>query len=110
MEKFPRLLRAAYDDGNGRFKIKDRIETTLKGQTRKVLIPNARRLSRVLHYNRRFSEEESETSSHLLMQMGQFLDHDLSLAPELEFDCCNETIGKNESLCATVNVLQQKRL
>ena len=90
LEPYLRIKPPAYDDGIGRFKIKDR--TTFKtqsGETRTVLIPNARKLSRFLHYKHIRSSELSTTSTHLLMQMGQFVDHDVTLAPEL---------GKKEEL------------
>ena len=47
--------------------------------------PSARLISKTLIF-RNDSREENDFT-HLLMQWGQFLDHDLDLSPELEADC-----------------------
>ena len=47
-----------------------------------VMLPNARTLSRELHEIGDRKLEVSKRTSHMLMQFGQFLDHDITMAPE----------------------------
>ena len=47
--------------------------------------PSARLISKTINFRNDSWEEDDFT--HLLMQWGQFLDHDLDLSPELEADC-----------------------
>ena len=52
-------------------------------------LPNARLVSHVFHTDDTTAEDNSVT--HMVTQMGQFLDHDLVLTPEEdEHDCCEE--------------------
>ena len=62
---------------------KDRVKATINGQESDVLLPNVRRISRNIHQLPEGQELLSDTTSHMLMQMGQFVDHDLVLSPEL---------------------------
>ena len=82
MSKYRRILPSVYDDGVGKFKIKDRQTYTVKGARKTILLPNPRTLSITLHYDKKEENLESATSSHMVMQMGQFVDHDITLAPE----------------------------
>ena len=62
---------------------KDRVTAKINGVERDVLLPNVRRISRNIHQLPEGQELLSDTTSHMLMQMGQFVDHDLVLSPEL---------------------------
>ena len=64
-------------------------------------IPSARHISETI-INRNSSMEE-DPFTHILMQWGQFLDHDLDLSPELEAECegCKFT-----ELCQPIRVQQ----
>ena len=62
---------------------KDRVKAKINGVESDVLLPNVRRISRNIHQLPEGQELLSDTTSHMLMQMGQFVDHDLVLSPEL---------------------------
>ena len=79
MVRYRRILPADYDDGTGKYKINDRRRV---GRGRTILLPNARTLSKELHYTKDERNLESSTSTHMVMQIGQFVDHDITLAPE----------------------------
>ncbi|QQP38046.1 Peroxidasin -like protein [Caligus rogercresseyi] len=52
-------------------------------------LPNARLVSNTFHPD---SDVPSTLATHLLTQMGQFLDHDLSLTPEAHIEhCCDDS-------------------
>ena len=138
-EKYPRIKDATYYDlvknlegksekelkylqSATEWKIKDRVDVSINGENRMIMLPNARRLSRNLHYNAQ-NTETSPASTHLVMQMGQFVDHDLSLAPERGkyrkklrekqndicsdgVDCCGN-FRDTRSICAPIDILQQ---
>ena len=52
-------------------------------------LPSARTLSNLLHQNNPTPTDESITM--MLMQFGQFLDHDISLTPEVNLDLGKQT-------------------
>ena len=82
---FTRVIPAQYEDGVSS------LRGGLQARNSKILSvgpfvppnPSARLISQSVILD--VAEDESVT--HILMQWGQFLDHDLSLAPELEDDC-----------------------
>ena len=39
----------------------------------------------------------------MLMQMGQFVDHDITLIPEGELNCCRESL-RDDPLCANIEI------
>ena len=93
-------------------------------------LPNARRLSRQLHEDKEPPPDGrmSTTTNHLLMQMGQFIDHDLTLAPEdgkiqqinsvttfsfnfviSELFCCRPDLRDNIERCANIEILEDEQ-
>ena len=83
---FTRLIPAQYEDGVSF------VRGGLQGRSRGILnigpfvppIPSARVASANIVFN--VSDDEIPIT-HVLMQWGQFIDHDLDLAPELEEEC-----------------------
>ena len=66
-------------------------------------LPNARNVSRFVHgSNSDRRNPNSPKLTHLAMNWGQFLDHDLTLAGEQHVTC--ETVPSNESECFNVEV------
>lgn len=51
----------------------------------KALLPNARRVSSQFHTN---ATVDDSVFTHMITQMGQFLDHDITFTPEAEHECC----------------------
>ena len=83
ISKFRRILPVAYLDYKGKFRINDRKNLRLKSLGYKpILLPNARTLSSKLHYSKDEKSRISDTSTLMLMQFGQFVDHDIALSPE----------------------------
>ncbi|XP_022798435.1 peroxidasin homolog [Stylophora pistillata] len=66
-------------------------------------LPNARNVSRFVHArNANRKNPDSPTLTHLAMNWGQFMDHDVTLAEEQECDC--ETLNSTEPECFNVKV------
>ena len=80
---FRRLLPAQYDDGmeipKGRLQAVGCLDDFCLGPLDPP-VPSARLVSRKIVLN---NEDTEAPISHILMQWGQFLDHDLGLAPEM---------------------------
>ena len=85
--EFTRMTPPFYEDGI------DALRGDIQGRTGEIISlgsfvppnPSARFISKTI-INRNLTFEE-EDFTHLLMQWGQFLDHDLDLSPELEEEC-----------------------
>ena len=86
--KLRRLTPPAYEDGIGELRGLRQSRLGLDDATIvdpfRAPNPSARTISSTIIRDRRDFEEPF---SHLLMQFGQFLDHDLDLSPELEVEC-----------------------
>ena len=82
---FTRLIPAQYEDGISSLRggLQARKSDVISAGPFVPPNPSARLISQTVIRN--VSEDESLT--HILMQWGQFLDHDLSLGPELEDEC-----------------------
>ena len=85
--EFTRIVPPFYEDGI------DSLRGDLQGKTGNLFslgsfvppAPSARLISKTIISRNETREEDNFT--HLLMQWGQFLDHDLDLSPELEAEC-----------------------
>jgi peroxidase len=64
--------------------------------------PSARLISKTIIFRNDSREEDDFT--HLLMQWGQFLDHDLDLSPELEAECENCEFSE---ICRPIRVARE---
>jgi len=87
-----------YEDGIGA----PRLTTKLKDGTR-MLLPNARFISKRVHQNKEQESIKQSTVTHILMQFGQFLDHDITLTAEPELECCSEELVNN-SRCFNIRM------
>lgn len=105
-----------------------RTQSVFRRGEREVRLPNVRRLSRQLHEDKEQEVRESTTTNHLLMQMGQFVDHDLTLAPEAgkiqqinsvstvlfnfvisELFCCRPDLRDDIERCANIEILEDEQ-
>jgi len=93
-----RLYDATYEDGIGALK-----RTEKYSRRKRITLPNPRLLSKNLHQNRSKRKPESSLATHLLMQFGQFLDHDVTLTPEPELECCSEEL-KHDRRCGSIEM------
>jgi len=85
-----------YEDGRGQ----PRLTWRFQGDKR-IILPNTRLISRRVHQNHEARPRHSSLYSHLLMQYAQFLDHDITLAPEPELECCSQAL-KNTTRCFNI--------
>jgi len=67
------------------------------------ILPNARLVSHVFHTDDPNAEDNLAT--HMVTQMGQFLDHDITLTPEdHEENCCGSSISAPEGNCFPIEI------
>ena len=78
---FTRLLPAEYDDA----------ESLPRGGLTSSTLPSPRKVSTTVHQVIKTRKEQIKFSQ-MVMQFGQFLDHDLTLTPEQERDCLNPDV------------------
>ena len=89
--EFTRVVPAFYEDGIDALRGDIQAKNEETGQGMFALdpfaapAPSARLISKTIIFRNDTREEDDFT--HLLMQWGQFLDHDLDLSPELEAEC-----------------------
>ena len=101
---FARLTPAVYEDGISALRGAMQAQSGVMGDSVVDIgpfvppNPSARKISETVIFN---VTEDELPFTHLLMQWGQFLDHDLSLGPELEEEC--EGCRKTE-ICAPIPV------
>ena len=99
---FGRVIAAQYEDGysslRGRLQQSEEARALLDAGPFVPPNPSARHISSTVIRN---ITQDEVPFTHILMQWGQFLDHDLSLGPELEEECegCIET-----EICAPIPV------
>ena len=66
-------------------------------------LPNARLVSHVFHTDDPSSEDNLAT--HMVTQMGQFLDHDITLTPEdHEDNCCGGSVSSPDGNCYPIEI------
>ena len=100
--EFTRIVPAEYEDGVAALRggLQNRGGEIFKAGAFLESVPSARIISKTIIFRNESAVESPFT--HILMQWGQFLDHDLDLSPELEADCegCEFT-----ELCEPIRVL-----
>merc|ERR1712142_296349 len=103
--KFRRILKAEYPDGKGKFKTKAIHRDKRNGRKLTVELPLARALSNRLHQLKAGDKKPgvSNRTSHMLMQFGQFVDHDIVLTPEPEKRCCRMEV-RNSGDCKNIRI------
>jgi len=98
---YRRLLPPAYGDGDWLPRgASEWSETT--GYVSETL-PSPRKISDVVFQQGNESLTESTTNTHMLMQWGQFIDHDMVSTSKSSFDCCSPEI-RNLCRCFPVTV------
>ena len=100
-----RLIPSQYEDGIGSLRggLQNRQSPFLPVSPFDAPNPSPRIISQTVIRN----VSEDEGLSHMLMQWGQFLDHDLSLSPELEDECPHRVDRENcefTEICEPIRV------
>jgi len=99
---FQRLLAPAYSDGF----FLPRGTSDYSEETGYVnSLPSARVISDAVFDQGNESLTESPVSTHMMMQWGQFINHDITSTSKMAFDCCNPEI-KNLPRCFSVAVTE----
>ena len=92
---FARSLEAAYEDG----------KEVPRGGVNPSTLPNARSVSRAVH--RPQQGEKSTNATLMLMQFGQFLDHDITLTPEPGMSIIPYTLYFMSMILQRLNVVRR---
>ena len=78
-----RILPADYQDG---FSLP-------RGGLASSSLPSPRQVSLTVHQNvKKTKVKDQKRISQMVMQFGQFLDHDISITPEQDRECCNPEV------------------
>jgi len=100
---FRRIFPAEYDDDKGKFKDHG------KYNSKAILLPNSRYVSLEIHNTPTdVNLPKSSRTSHMIMQFAQFIDHDFTLTPENELNCCRKDLRKTE-LCKPIKISKLNR-
>jgi len=98
---YQRLIPAVYGDGESLPRgVKEYSEKTgyVSG------LPSPRKISDVVFDEGEDSRQtESRKNTHMVMQWGQFIDHDIISTSKYSFDCCDEAI-RNHPRCFPIDV------
>ena len=105
---FQRLIPGFYENGIEAPRGRLQAEHTVAGNTSRIInigpfdppIPSARLISQSVVHD---CEIDEKTFTHILMQWGQFLDHDMDRSPQLEGTCqtCDIT-----DICEPIHILE----
>lgn len=86
---FDRILPAMYEDGIGE----------PRGGFDGYFLPNPRNITTTIHYD---VINPDTTITNMVPQLGQFVDHDMTLAPEGDKHCCTKDKGDKD--CWPINI------
>lgn len=86
---FDRIIPASYEDGL----------QEPRGGYDAYYLPNPRMITNTIHYD---VIRPEPTITNMVPQLGQFVDHDLTLAPEGDKHCCTKDLGDKD--CWTIPI------
>jgi len=108
---FIRIRPAEYPNEKDSFKDRAKHRDTRSGKTGdlNIKLPNARFLSKKLHQVLGRKNPSCSRSTHMLMQFGQYLDHDITLTPEAELRCCRKEWYNKKDRCENIYIQKNER-